>query len=93
MTLSNYQALVALHEVRNRQIPWHKKATLFGTLKKLGLVAFADQKTLSNPDRPKVTIAVLTDKGRSELDRLSRLTNCPEWIVHKHLKYIVLSER
>lgn len=92
MTLSNHQALVALHEVRNRQIPWHKKAKLFGTLQKLGLVAFAHQKTLSNPDRPKVTIAVLTDKGRDELERLSRLMDCPEWIVDRHLRYMVLSE-
>lgn len=79
MRLSNGKVLEQLTQVRNRQIPWFKNASVFVNLKALGLLGSRLQQAGSGTGRPHVEIAVLTDLGRAEFERLKRLENKTGW--------------
>lgn len=89
--MSNQQVLKALHDVRVRQIPWHKQKPLFAALREFGLVVPAGQLSQSNPDRPTVLIAVLTELGRQEFDRLSRSQRAAQWRMQGLVAYVSLA--
>lgn len=74
MVLLNGNVRDMLERVRLRQIPWHKNRCLFAKLHVHELVNLTPQRSTSMPERSASTVAVLTDKGKSELRRLAQ---CP----------------
>lgn len=83
----NHQILEALHGVRNRQIPWHKKASLFMALGSLGLIEPGREKKPIASTRVGLDIAVLSDFGRSEFERLKGREHQPDWDSYQHAVY------
>lgn len=70
MTVLNMELRQTLELVRLRQIPWHKNKHAFAKLQAEGLIEPAPQKTVSESAWPSPVIAVLTDLGKLELDRM-----------------------
>lgn len=69
MDLMEHHMLAVLEQVRLRQIPWHKNPTVFGALRRLGLIMPARQSVRSEHAPIGVEIAVLTEKGRERCER------------------------
>lgn len=79
MTLLNGQVWNTLELVRLRQIPWHKRPDTFDKLQAAGLLESVQQKTLTVTDRPAPLVAVLTERGKEELIRLSGSRSADVW--------------
>ncbi|TCU95293.1 hypothetical protein [Paracandidimonas soli] len=80
MTLLNGQVHDVLKQVRLRQVPWHKKQNIFRKLHARGLVLCVPQVTISAPDRTAVDIALLTESGQAELERLAHCQRGQAWL-------------
>lgn len=79
MICLNIEVLEELHHVCTRQVPWHKKASVFTRLWTLGLIAPAQQRPASASGRASVKIAVLSELGKAEFERLKRLEAGSDW--------------
>lgn len=79
MNLSCEFVLSELESIRLRQIPWHKKPTVFNTLSSLGLVEVAQQRNAVSSSRPSTRIVVLTKLGLTELIRLKSRSHENSW--------------
>lgn len=83
----NYQVLEELHQVRNRQIPWHKNAARFAALRVLGLIERGREKRPVASSRIGAEIAVLSALGRSEFERLRRCELEADWDRYQRAGY------
>ena len=79
MTLSNGQVWEALEQVRLRQVPWHKRATIFSKLQAAGLLEAVPQVSVAMTGRPLLNIASLTETGKREVLRLARCKRDEVW--------------
>src|SRR6185312_4005902 len=73
-TFSNEAVLEALRRVQYRQVPWARRPGVFEYLRGLGLMETVRQRTVAPGAgfHAPVDIAVLTDRGRAEFNRLAR---------------------
>ena len=80
-TYSNEAVLEALRRVQYRQVPWAKRPGVFEYLRGLGLMETVRQRTVAPGAgfHAPVDIAVLTDKGRAEFNRLAREERALSW--------------
>jgi hypothetical protein len=89
MKYANGAVLEALHLVRYRQIPWHKRPAIFTSLQALGLVRIAAQQPpVDTRYYTPVQIAELTDKGRDEAARLEARRRSPAWERERQADYV-----
>ncbi len=79
MNTSNAQVLDTLRRVRYRQVPWYKRATLFSSLRELGLIASMRQSSSGRTHQSVVEVAVLTEQGKEELERLELWQQRESW--------------
>jgi hypothetical protein len=80
MTYSNETVLEALRRVQLRQIPWVKRPPVFEFLRALGVLETVRQRTAAAPGyHSPVDIAVLTEIGKIEIERLERSERAPQW--------------
>jgi hypothetical protein len=81
MEFNNGAVLAALRLALHRQIPWHKRPAIFTLLRSLGLIQTVDQKPPpSTKFLPTLQIAILTDKGQKEIQRIEASTRVPGWL-------------
>lgn len=73
-TYSNEAVLEALRRVQYRQVPWARVPKVFQYLRSIGLMDIVRQRTVAPAPgfHAPVDIAVLTDRGRAEFNRLAR---------------------
>ncbi len=80
MTYSNETVLEALRRAQLRQVPWAKRPEAFEFLREMGLLELVRQRTAAAPGyHSPVDIAVLTEIGKAEIDRLERNERSPRW--------------
>jgi hypothetical protein len=89
-TYSNEAVLEALRRVQYRQVPWAKRPGVFEYLRGLGLMETVRQRTVAPGAgfHAPVDIAVLTEKGRAEFNRLAREERALSWADAKAGEYI-----
>ncbi|WP_322104384.1 hypothetical protein [Paraburkholderia sp. J41] len=81
MEFNNGAVLEALRLVLYRQIPWHKRPAVFTALRSQGLIEAIDQKPpLGAKFLPALQIAVLTDKGQREIQRIEASMHVDGWL-------------
>ncbi|QBR01153.1 hypothetical protein [Paraburkholderia pallida] len=81
MELNNRAVLEALRLALYRQIPWHKRPPIFTSLRSQGLIQTIDQKPPpSTKFLPTLQIAILTDKGQKEIERIEASTHVSGWL-------------
>ncbi|HKR47238.1 hypothetical protein AB4Y40_08905 [Paraburkholderia sp. EG287B] len=81
MEFNNGAVLEALRLALHRQIPWHKRPAIFTLLRSHGLIQIVDQKPPpSTKYLPTLQIAVLTDKGQSEIRRIEASKHVSGWL-------------
>lgn len=80
-TFSNEAVLEALRRVQYRQVPWARRPGVFEYLRGLGMMETVRQRTVAPGAgfHAPVDIAVLTDKGRAEFNRLAREERSLDW--------------
>jgi len=80
-TYSNEAVLEALRRVQYRQVPWARRPGVFEYLRGLGLMETVRQRTVAPGAgfHAPVDIAVLTEKGRAEFNRLAREERALSW--------------
>ncbi|QGZ61725.1 hypothetical protein [Paraburkholderia acidisoli] len=90
-TYSNEAVLEALRRVQYRQVPWARVPKVFPYLRDLGLMDIVRQRTVAPAPgfHAPVDIAVLTDRGRAEFNRLSRDERAVEWSTLRVADYVV----
>ncbi|CAB3743591.1 hypothetical protein LMG3441_06012 [Achromobacter kerstersii] len=71
-----------------RQIPWVKKAKTFSQLRSLNLLIVARQRVASGSGRPDVEIAALSERGKSEFERLIRREEGDDWTAYGRAPYV-----
>jgi len=78
---SNEAVLEALRRAQYRQVPWAKRPGVFEFLRSLGMMDTVRQRTVAPAPgfHAPVDIAVLTDRGRSEFNRLARDERSLDW--------------
>jgi len=88
-TYSNEAVLEALRRVQYRQVPWAKRPGVFEYLRGLGLMETVRQRTVAPGAgfHAPVDIAVLTDKGRAEFNRLARDERMLTWTTSRLNEY------
>ena len=88
-TYSNEAVLEALRRVQYRQVPWAKRPGVFEYLRGLGLMETVRQRTVAPGAgfHAPVDIAVLTEKGRAEFNRLAREERALNWADAKACEY------
>jgi hypothetical protein len=79
MNASNEMVLDALHRVLYRQIPWHKRPATFSSLRAVGLIEPVRQRAAVGAREPASDIAMVTERGRAEIDRLERCRSLSNW--------------
>ena len=89
-TYSNEAVLEALRRVQYRQVPWAKRPGVFEYLRGLGLMETARQRTVAPGAgfHAPVDIAVLTDRGRAEFNRLAREERAQTWTDARTSEYV-----
>lgn len=93
MTYSNEAVLEALRRAQYRQVPWPKRPRVFEFLRTSGLLETIRQRTASAPGyHAPVDIAVLTELGKAEIDRLERCERSAEWTAHRTSDYPLNTE-
>ncbi|MCP3715106.1 MULTISPECIES: hypothetical protein [unclassified Paraburkholderia] len=81
MEFNNGAVLEALRLALHRQIPWHKRPPIFTLLRSHGLIQTVDQAPPpSTKFLPTLQIAVLTDKGQSEIRRIEASKHVSGWL-------------
>jgi hypothetical protein len=81
MTYSNEAVLEALRRAQLRQVPWAKRPQVFEFLRGTGLLELVRQRTAAAPGyHSPVDIAVLTELGKTEIDRLERSERSSDWL-------------
>lgn len=81
MEYNNGAVLEALQLALYRQIPWHKRPAIFSALRSQGLIDIFDQKPPpSTKFLPTVQIAILTEKGQKEIQRIEASKHVPGWM-------------
>jgi len=81
MTYSNEAVLEALRRAQLRQVPWAKRPQVFEFLREMGLLELVRQRTAAAPGyHSPVDIAVLTEIGKSEIERLERNERSSHWL-------------
>lgn len=81
MEFNNGAVLEALRLALYRQIPWHKRPAMFTRLRSQGLIEIIDQKPPpSTKFLPTLQIAVLTDKGQKEIQRIEASLHVAGWL-------------
>ena len=81
MEFNNGAVLEALRLALHRQIPWHKRPAIFTPLRAQGLIQTFDQKPPpSTKFLPSLRIAVLTDKGQKEIQRIEASMHVAGWL-------------
>lgn len=90
-TYSNEAVLEALRRVQYRQVPWAKRPGVFEYLRGLGLMETARQRTVAPGAgfHAPVDIAVLTDRGRAEFNRLAREERAQSWTDVRTSEYVL----
>jgi hypothetical protein len=88
-TYSNEAVLEALRRVQYRQVPWAKRPGVFEYLRGLGLMETVRQRTVAPGAgfHAPVDIAVLTERGRAEFNRLAREERGLAWTDAKASEY------
>ncbi|MDE1184611.1 hypothetical protein [Paraburkholderia sp.] len=91
-TYSNEAVLEALRRAQYRQVPWARRPGVFGYLRALGLMETVRQRTVAPAPgfHAPVDIAVLTDRGRAEFQRLARDERSLTWDAHRTNEYVAL---
>src|ERR1700677_1450269 len=80
MTYSNEAVLEALRRAQLRQVPWVKRPLVFEFLRTQGLLETVRQRKAAAPGyHSPVDIAVLTDSGKAEIERLERDERALRW--------------
>ncbi len=89
-TYSNEAVLEALRRVQYRQVPWARRPGVFEYLRGLGLMETVRQRTVAPGAgfHAPVDIAVLTEKGRAEFNRLAREERALNWAGAKAYEYV-----
>jgi len=88
MKYSNEVVLDALRHVQLRQVPWAKRPQIFEFLRDMGLLDTVRQRTAATPGyHSPVDIAVLTDTGKAEIDRLERHERSAQWSAQRIVEY------
>lgn len=81
MEFSNGAVLEALRLALYRQIPWHKRPAIFTSLRSQGLIHTVDLKPPpSTKYLPTLQIAILTDKGQKEIQRIEASKHVFGWL-------------
>ncbi|SAL54650.1 hypothetical protein AWB69_05826 [Caballeronia udeis] len=89
MKYANGAVLEALHLAQYRQIPWHKRPAIFTSLHSLGLIDTVLQQPPVDPKYFTPTpIAVLTEKGKSEAERLEACKRTQDWEYEQLADYL-----
>jgi hypothetical protein len=89
---SNEAVLEALRRAQFRQVPWLKRPRVFEFLHQQGLLETMRQASPLVPGHhAPVDIAVLTARGKAEMDRLERCERSSHWIGEKALGYALAS--
>jgi hypothetical protein len=89
-TYSNEVVLEALRRAQYRQVPWARRPGVFEYLRALGLMETVRQRTVAHAP---VDIAVLTDRGRAEFNRLERDERSLNWTAHRMNDYVAAETR
>jgi hypothetical protein len=93
MNYSNEAVLEALRRVQYRQVPWPRRPRAFEFLRTCGLLETARQRTASAPGyHAPVDIAVLTELGKAEVERLERSERTMGWTDLRAAVYAVNME-
>src|SRR5690242_17269707 len=89
-TYSNEAVLEALRRVQYRQVPWARRPGVFEYLRGLGLMETVRQRTVAPGAgfHAPVDIAVLTDRGRAEFNRLAREERAQTWTDARTSEYV-----
>jgi hypothetical protein len=84
-TYSNEAVLEALRRVHHRQVPWARRPGVFGYLRGLGLMETTRQRTVAPGAgfHAPVDIAVLTERGRAEYERLAKEERSLDWALQR----------
>lgn len=81
MEFNNGAVLEALRLALHRQIPWHKRPAIFTWLRSQGLIQTVDQKPPPSAKYlPAHQIAILTDKGQKEIQRIEASKHVSGWL-------------
>lgn len=90
-TYSNEAVLEALRRVQYRQVPWARRPGVFEYLRGLGLMETVRQRTVAPGAgfHAPVDIAVLTDRGRAEFNRLAREERAQSWTDARSSEYVL----
>ncbi|MBB2926511.1 hypothetical protein [Paraburkholderia silvatlantica] len=81
MEFNNGAVLEALRLALYRQIPWHKRPAIFTSLRAQGLIQTVAQiPPPSTKSLPTLQIAVLTDKGQREMQRIEASKHVSGWL-------------
>ncbi|WP_395065058.1 hypothetical protein [Paraburkholderia silvatlantica] len=81
MEFNNGAVLEALRLALYRQIPWHKRPAIFTALRAQGLIqTVAQTPPPSTKSLPTLQIAVLTDKGQREIQRIEASKHVSGWL-------------
>jgi hypothetical protein len=81
MEFKNGAVLEALRLALYRQIPWHKRPAIFTLLRSQGLIQTVAQKPPpSTKYLPPLQIAILTDKGQREIQRIEASRHVSGWL-------------
>lgn len=88
-TYSNEAVLEALRRAQYRQVPWAKRPPAFDQLRALGLLELVRQRTVAPAPgfHAPVDIAVVTERGRLEFNRLARDERSMDWDLHRAERY------
>jgi hypothetical protein len=89
MNYSNEAVLEALRRIQYRQVPWPRRPRVFEFLRSCGLLETARQRTASAPGyHAPVDIAVLTEMGKAEVERLERAERGMMWSDMRTVIYV-----
>ena len=81
MEFSNGTVLEALRLVLYRQIPWHKRPVILASLHSQRLIQSVDHKPPADARYlPPLRIAILTDKGQKEIERIEASKHLAGWL-------------
>ncbi len=92
-TYSNEAVLEALRRAQYRQVPWARRPNVFSHLRDHGLLELVRQRTVAPAPgfHAPVDIAVVTERGKSEFNRLSREERSMDWDLIRSIPYAPLS--
>ncbi|MGF6771148.1 hypothetical protein P3T18_003627 [Paraburkholderia sp. GAS199] len=90
-TYSNEAVLEALRRAQYRQVPWARRPGVFQYLRSLGLMDTVRQRTVAPAPgfHAPVDIAVLTDRGRAEFERLAHDERSISWTAQRMNDYVL----